>query len=95
MNTYPLAQHFNDAAEQIKKITTSPSNDDLLILYGLYKQATVGDVNISQPSFYQFEAKAKYGAWEKQKGKSQDQAKHEYVEYAMKFLPAEVKAKYN
>lgn len=46
----------------------------LLVLYGLYKQATVGDVNISQPWKVQVEARAKYDAWEKNKGMKTDEA---------------------
>lgn len=38
-------QLFNKAAEDVKNLKEQPDNDDLLQLYGLYKQATVGDVN--------------------------------------------------
>lgn len=31
--------------EKVNNFKSKPSNDDLLIVYGLYKQATVGDVN--------------------------------------------------
>ncbi|KAG0310064.1 hypothetical protein BGZ97_012819 [Linnemannia gamsii] len=41
---------FEAAAIKIKEVTVSPSNDNLLLLYALYKQATVGDNNTSQPS---------------------------------------------
>jgi acyl-CoA-binding protein len=35
----------------VKKLKASPSNDDLLVLYSLFKQATVGDNNTgAQPS---------------------------------------------
>lgn len=36
-------QEFNTAAEEAQKLTVKPSNDDLLKLYALFKQATVGD----------------------------------------------------
>lgn len=36
---------FKKVAEEVKKVKTQPANDELLILYGLYKQAVVGDVN--------------------------------------------------
>ena len=38
-----LLQQFTTAAEEVHKLPTKPSNDELLELYGLYKQATVGD----------------------------------------------------
>ena len=44
MNAATQAE-FEKAAEDAKKLPEKTSNDDKLILYGLYKQATVGDVN--------------------------------------------------
>ena len=38
-------QEFNKAAEEVKNLKQKPSDEDMLKLYGLYKQATVGDVN--------------------------------------------------
>lgn len=63
------------AAKSLKKL----SNDELLGLYGLYKQATVGDVNVSQPGSFDFTARAKWDAWASRKGMGFDQAKTEYV----------------
>ncbi|XP_026688072.1 putative acyl-CoA-binding protein [Diaphorina citri] len=34
---------FNQAAEDVKNLKDTPANDELLEIYGLYKQATVGD----------------------------------------------------
>lgn len=36
-------QEFNTAAEEVKNLATKPSDNQLLELYGLFKQATVGD----------------------------------------------------
>ena len=36
---------FDKAAEDAKALPDKTSNDDKLSLYGLFKQATVGDVN--------------------------------------------------
>ena len=49
-------------------LKTKPSNEVLLKLYALYKQATVGDVNIAQPWAVQLEARAKWDAWNELKG---------------------------
>lgn len=93
---YPLAKHFDEVSEQIKSYGKDQkmTNDDLLVLYGLFKQAKFGDNKDSQPYRIQLEARAKWDAWDKQKGKSQAQAQHEYVQYALKFFPADVQAKY-
>jgi acyl-CoA-binding protein len=40
----------------------------LLQIYGLYKQATVGDNTGAQPWAVQVEARAKWEAWTSQKG---------------------------
>ena len=79
------------------------TSDDQQKLYGLYKQATVGDVNIGiisvifvdRPGMFDFTGKAKWDAWNANKGKSQDQAKHEYVVYAKSKLTKDVADKYN
>jgi len=42
--TYIL-QEFLEAAEKVKNLKTKPNDSEMLELYGLYKQATVGDVN--------------------------------------------------
>ena len=86
MSNFQLAKHFDKAAADIKTHGKDLSNDELKKLYGLFKQATVGDNTTSEPSFYQLTEKAKWSAWKSEKGKSSDQAKHEYVEFALKFL---------
>lgn len=70
---------FEAAAERVKTLKDKPANDTLLKLYGLFKQATVGDNTAAQPWQVQMEARAKWDAWTAQKGKSQDAAKAEYV----------------
>ncbi|OXB67676.1 hypothetical protein ASZ78_015208 [Callipepla squamata] len=41
-----LQADFDGAAEDVKKLKTRPTDEELKELYGLYKQATVGDINI-------------------------------------------------
>ena len=50
------------------------ADDELLQLYSLFKQATVGDVNTDRPGMLDFKGKAKWDAWEKVKGKSKEDA---------------------
>jgi hypothetical protein len=40
-----LLQDFQQAAEDVKKLTKKPTDDEMLKVYGLFKQATVGDCN--------------------------------------------------
>uniref|UniRef100_A0A915CY46 ACB domain-containing protein n=1 Tax=Ditylenchus dipsaci TaxID=166011 RepID=A0A915CY46_9BILA len=48
---------FEEAAEQVKKLKKTPSNDELLELYALYKQATVGDNNTDKPGMLDMKGK--------------------------------------
>ncbi|HVM90184.1 MAG TPA: acyl-CoA-binding protein [Puia sp.] len=80
MSATQLMQEFEQAAEESKNLGIRPSNETLLQLYSLYKQATVGDINIDPPSNpFDFVAKAKYDAWSSLRGKSKDLMMHEYI----------------
>lgn len=75
-----LKEQFEHAVASSKTLSEKPSNETLLLLYSLYKQATEGDVNTEPPSNpFDFVAKAKYEAWSSLKGKSKEQAMNEYV----------------
>lgn len=56
-----------------------PSDDELLELYGLYKQATVGDNNTTKPGVFDFKGKYKWESWDKLKGTSQEDAEKQYI----------------
>jgi len=74
-----LKAQFEQAAEDIKKLTERPDNDTLLKLYALYKQGSEGDVNGPKPGFFDFVGTAKYEAWAKLKGTSQIDAQKKYI----------------
>jgi acyl-CoA-binding protein len=75
-----LKQQFEQAVADSKTLTDRPSNETLLQLYSLYKQATEGDVNIDAPANpFDFVSRAKYEAWESLKGKPRETAMEEYV----------------
>ncbi|HSU28296.1 MAG TPA: acyl-CoA-binding protein [Chitinophagaceae bacterium] len=80
-----LKEKFQQAAAESKTLKEKPSNDSLLLLYSLYKQASEGDVNTEPPSNpFDFVAKAKYEAWSGLKGKSSSDAMTEYIELVEK-----------
>ncbi|KAL1490257.1 hypothetical protein ABEB36_012983 [Hypothenemus hampei] len=72
-----LDEDFNAAANQIRAFAKRPPDSDMLEVYALYKQATVGDTNIPKPGGG--EAGAKWNAWNGKKGVSTNQAKEQYV----------------
>lgn len=75
---------FEQAATRSKEFTKRPSNEELLQLYALYKQATEGDVAGGRPGGFDFKAIAKYDAWEELKGKSRETAELEYIAFVDK-----------
>jgi diazepam-binding inhibitor (GABA receptor modulating acyl-CoA-binding protein) len=75
-----LLDDFNTAVAQSKELTKRPTNEELLDLYALFKQATEGDVNEARPGGFDFKAIAKHDAWSSKKGKTTDQAMLEYID---------------
>lgn len=74
-----LAARFDDAQKRVKALSKTPSNEELLELYALYKQASAGDVAGSRPGMMDFKGRAKYDAWAAKKGTSKDAAMTAYV----------------
>lgn len=67
------------ASERLKTLTERPSNDEFLNLYGLYKQATVGDNRTSKPGMFDMKGQFKWKAWKDKSGMDQDDAADAYV----------------
>ena len=75
-----LKTEFEEAVTASKSLPAQ-SNENLLKLYSLFKQATEGDVNIEKPSnMFDFKGIAKYNAWEELKGLSKEDAMKKYIE---------------
>jgi acyl-CoA-binding protein len=74
-----LETDFADAQARVKKLARTPTNDELLELYSLYKQGSAGDVQGSRPGMLDFKGRAKYDAWAKRKGTSKESAMTAYV----------------
>lgn len=81
-----MSDEFTKAAEDVKKLKSSPTDEEKLALYGLYKQATVGDVNTDRPGMLDFTGKAKWDAWNSRKGMSTADAEKEYIAVADKCI---------
>jgi acyl-CoA-binding protein len=80
-----LKELFEKAVAESKTLSEKPSNDTLLQLYSLYKQATEGDVNTDPPANpFDFVNKAKYEAWSALKGKTKETAMQEYADLVAK-----------
>jgi acyl-CoA-binding protein len=75
-----LKARFEQASKDVKKLKERPSDDDMLALYALYKQATDGDVSGSKPGMFDFVGRAKFEAWSELKGTSADAAMKRYID---------------
>ena len=74
-----MEEEFKIAVARSKELTVRPSNDELLKLYSLYKQATEGDVRGDRPGGFDFKGAAKYDAWASIAGTSAEEAMKQYV----------------
>jgi len=69
------------AREVASKSSSELTSDQANELYGLYKQATVGDNTTSQPWAIQMDARAKWDAWSKHKSLTKEEAMEKYIAY--------------
>ncbi len=75
-----IAAAFADAQQRVKGLTKRPSNEELLKLYSLFKQANDGDASGKRPGMFDLKGRAKYDAWAKLKGTGKDDAAQNYVD---------------
>ncbi|XP_034985466.1 acyl-CoA-binding domain-containing protein 7 [Zootoca vivipara] len=81
-----LEADFNTVAEKVKKLKAKPTDDELKELYGLYKQSTVGNINIECPGMLDLKGKAKWEAWNLKKGMSKEDAMKAYISKANEMI---------
>ncbi|WP_226389117.1 acyl-CoA-binding protein [Penaeicola halotolerans] len=72
-------EQFEAAVAKSKTLTERPSNEDLLKIYSLFKQATEGDNKTERPGGFDFVAAAKYNAWAGLAGTSAEEAMQAYI----------------
>ena len=70
---------FESAVAAVPGLSRDPGNDVKLRLYGLYKQATEGDVTGKRPGFTNPVGRAKHDAWAAVAGTSREEAEDAYV----------------
>uniref|UniRef100_A0A1I8EKL4 ACB domain-containing protein n=1 Tax=Wuchereria bancrofti TaxID=6293 RepID=A0A1I8EKL4_WUCBA len=80
---FSVEEKFQAAVSIVQKMPKSgpmvPTNDEKLMFYSLYKQATEGKNKNAQPNFLHFLQKAKWEAWKKLGEMSSDEAKKKYI----------------
>lgn len=82
-----LEINFNKAADHVAKLSIKFSNEQLLQLYGLYKQGTVGKCNTSRPGWFDGKGRRKWDAWNSKADLTIEEAKEKYVEFIQNLDP--------
>ena len=75
-----LNEKFKLSVERVHLLDSRPSNENLLKLYGFYKQATEGDILGDRPGGFDFKGIAKYDSWASLRGTSKEEAMQSYIE---------------
>ena len=78
-----LKSQFEAAVAYVKTVegdSFKPSNEFKLEMYSLFKQGSSGDASGKRPAMTNFIARAKYDAWAKLKGTSNEQAMQDYID---------------
>ena len=81
-----IEEKFKKASENVKNLKNRPNNEILLQLYGLYKQATIGNINIPQPWAVQLEKRSKWDSWKMFENMQKPVAMTKYVEVVENLL---------
>ena len=82
-------EEFIQASDAMKDSLGHASVDEILTLYGLYKQATVGDSTLAKrPGILDSKGRAKYAAWEHFLGTKPQLAMNAYVRMVRKLRAA-------
>ena len=77
-----LEIEFSRAAEEVHQLPERPSNEELLQLYALFKQASEGDIEGERPGLMDFKGRAKYDAWASVNGMDRHEAMRTYISVA-------------
>jgi acyl-CoA-binding protein len=81
---------FDKAVLDVKGLPDQ-SPDVLLRLYGLFKQATVGDASGKRPGVLDFKGRAKFDAWAERRGMSKESAMEAYATVVRELLQKNAK----
>ncbi|MHB8259230.1 MAG: acyl-CoA-binding protein [Bacteroidia bacterium] len=76
-----MEEKFEASKKRVMELKEKPSNEKMLELYALNKQATIGDINAEKPAMFDFVAAAKYNAWNAKMGMSKEEAQQKYIDF--------------
>lgn len=79
-----LKAAFDAAVADSKMLAQRPDNQTLLRIYGLFKQASEGDITGKRPGFTDLVGRAKHDAWAALQGTAPEVAMRDYVDLITK-----------
>lgn len=85
-----VAELFDLATRVVRSGKLMLDMEEQLALYGLFKAATAGHCVGSRPSSLNFEARAKWDAWNECRGIERDEAMFAYVQLLERIVPEDV-----
>jgi diazepam-binding inhibitor (GABA receptor modulating acyl-CoA-binding protein) len=77
-----IEETFNNTLNMIRNkevLASKLSEEQKLVLYRYYKQATVGDCYVEEPDIMDYESYVKWKAWMSVKGTDKETAMKEYI----------------
>jgi len=77
--SYTPTPAFFAAAKAVEEVHAKHDQSLQLLAYALYKQAKVGNVQGSQPGFFELKARKKFAAWTLAEGTAREVADALYV----------------
>lgn len=77
---------FAAAQARVKTLSKTPGPAVLLELYALYKQGSLGNVRGDRPGLLDMKGRAKFDAWQKKAGMSEQEARGAYIELVDELL---------
>jgi acyl-CoA-binding protein len=73
------AMTFETAQTRVKNLKKTPGAPELLELYALFKQGSLGDAQGKRPGMLDMRGRAKFDAWSGKKGMGREAAQAAYV----------------
>lgn len=85
MDKSRIIERFDISASMAHRLKLNQFNNsnELLIIYGLYKQATIGDCNTEEPN--DLVDNKKWHSWKSYKGLNKYDAMDKYSDYVLKY----------
>jgi len=70
---------FRMACKEVRSLQKLPKNEELLRLYGLYKQVTLGDNTTLRP-WFSLKERVKWNSWKSYEGTDKESARASYID---------------